>query len=240
MTLERSEKSSKKSCLLIGCGGTLLVIFAFVALAYEGLKALNSFVDSQASDQPVETPAFDVSDETIQETQARIMAFHEARLNGTATEPLVLSGEDLTIWLRHDNPFFPFGQNAWVGIEGDMMDIRCSLPLSFLSRIKPGAAGKYFNAEAKAGLALKDGELTVRCTSFKLGPHEMEDPQKFMESMFDENNRRMLKECYESIDIRDSKLVVVARVPDKAVQDTPPDDTPMETVDESGADHASE
>ena len=86
-------------------------------------------------------------------------AFRKAVEDGTATEPLVLTSDDLNALIDENDEL---KGTIYVKIEGDELKGQVSFPLEKLPL--PMVKGRYLNGEADLKASLFDGELIVTST----------------------------------------------------------------------------
>lgn len=217
MVQERAPKSSKKTCLLVGCGGAILLVIAVVALAYLALSLFNSFIESNTETEPAEVPALNVPEDRVQETVARIKDFAESVKQGKATEPLALTGEDVTVWCHNDPVMTALGADVYVEIVDDMVRAEWSLPLTVFEKFNSTAKGKYFNGKAAFGAAFKNGVWSVKCTSLEYGKTVVDHPQAAAEKMLANSAKQPARQEFEkkieSVEVKDGRLIITLKHP---------------------------
>src|SRR3954463_8760431 len=89
----------QRGCFFYGCViASVLSVLLIIALALAGYLAFRFFdnvLEQYTSRAPMELPKVELKEENRKEVVERFKAFRQAVNEGTATEPLVLSGDDL-------------------------------------------------------------------------------------------------------------------------------------------------
>jgi hypothetical protein len=210
-------RSRGRGCFFYGCVfASALGLFAIIALgvmAFVGYRLVNRFVTEWTSTTPVELPKVQISDDERRSVRERVEAFRKAVNEGTATDPLVLSGDDLNA-LIEENPTFK--DTIYARIEGDKLKAQVSIPLD---RFKIGMVrGRYLNGEAELKASLSSGVLVVNLDTLEVNGKR--PPEKFLQSLRQQNlakdaydnpkNAEMLSR-FESMTIKDGKIILTPR-----------------------------
>ena len=221
------EPPQKKphGCFFWGCI-TLVILFVLAALAagIGGYALLRFFVNTakEYSDtEPVPMPPVVMPEKEREELRQRVNTYAKALDDRTASEPLILTAEDINA-LLDDNP--NFRGRASVTIEGDKIKAKVSLPLDALAKI-PGfkeLSGRYLNGTATLRVSLRDDELDVRASDIIVKGKPL--PAQFADSFSRENlAKEQMKDPkfrasirkFESIEVKDGKVIVTPRPENK-------------------------
>ena len=222
----------QRGCFFYGCiiASVLALLMAILIgiLAFVGYRALSGLVNEYTATEPEQLPKVEMPAEKRQELKDRVEAFRKAVNEGKATEPLVLTGDDLNV-LIDDNA--ELKGTIFVKIEGDELKGRVSIPLDKLPL--PMFKGRYLNGEASLKASFFDGELIVHMEEIEVkGKKPPEDAMKgfrqqnLAKDLFkDPENAKMLRKL-ESLEIKDGKIIVKV----KAKSDAAPSPTSKTTA----------
>ena len=168
--------------------------------------------------------------------RAKFKAFGEALEAKTATEPLVLTADDLNA-LIDDNPNFK--GKAHVEIAGEKVTAKISFPVDDLKLGIKELEGRYLNGSATLRVTLLNGVLDVRADSIEAKGKPL--PAGFVKSLQDENlakkwlddpKARAAVDKIESIVVKDGTVIVTPRAarkpeaPTDATKAEPPKEAP--------------
>jgi hypothetical protein len=222
----------QRGCFFYGCiiASVLALLMAILIgiLAFVGYRALSGLVNEYTATAPEQLPKVEMAAEQRQALKDRVEAFRKAVNEGKATEPLVLTGDDLNV-LIEDNA--ELKGTIFVKIEGDELKGRVSIPLDKLPL--PMFKGRYLNGEAALKASFFDGELIVHMEEIEVkGKKPPEDAMKgfrqqnLAKDLFkDPENAKMLRKL-ESLEIKDGKIIVKV----KAKSDAAPSPTSKTTA----------
>ncbi len=208
----------QRGCFFYGCVIasvlTVLMIIALAVLAFFATRLFSRFVEEWTSTEPMELPKVQASEEERKAVWERVGAFKRALDEGTASDPLVLSSDDLNA-LIEDNP--KFRGRLFTRVEGDKLKGQISYPLEGLGI--PMFKGRYLNGEAELKASLSEGILVVTLETLEVnGKHP---PEQFLAEMRKQNlakdaydnpkNAEMLRRI-ESLEIKDGKIILKPRL----------------------------
>lgn len=207
----------QRGCFFYGCViASILAVLLIIALAVGAFFVMRFFsgmVEQWTSPTPMELPQVQISEEDRRSVRERVDAFRKAVDAGTATDSLVLTGDDLNA-LIDENP--DFKGRIFARIEGDKLMARVSMPLD---RLGIGMLqGRYLNGEAELKASLSDGLLLVTLQSLEVNGKK--PPENFMQSLRNQNlardaysnpkNAEMIGR-FESLQIKDGKIILKPR-----------------------------
>jgi|GEM_PF-482095 len=207
-----------RGCLFYGCITAAVVGVLFLVAVgvsgYFGYQAYLKIVNQYTSPTPVTLPKVEMSKEDRTALLARIDAFKDALEKDQETEPLVLSGDELNVWLAEKG-----GEDAervFFVLEGDKLNGQVSLPLDELPF--PGVKGRYLNGKGTFLASLRNGELDVRVDSIEVNGKPLPAPLQASltntnlakDATKDPENARQLNKL-ESLEIKDGKLIIKAK-----------------------------
>jgi hypothetical protein len=162
-------------------------------------------------------------EETRKTLRERVETFRKAVNEGTPTEALVLTSDDLNALLE-DQP--ELKGKIYVKVDGDEVKGQVSIPLDQIGL--PMFKGRYLNGEADLKASLKDGVLIVTLDSIEVNGKRV--PDQVMEGIRKEN---LAKDAYkdeksaemmrklESLEIKDGKVILKVRAKPGATRDEP-------------------
>jgi hypothetical protein len=208
----------QRGCFFYGCViVSVLIVLLILALAvgaYLAYRAINRTVEEYTATAPRELPKLQITEEERKNAVDRFNAFKEAVKEGTATEPLVLTSEDLNA-LIEDKP--ELKGRVYITIEEGKIKGQVSIPLSVFVDIGM-TRGRYLNGEAEFKASLSDGVLVVTLDSIEVNGKR--PPEEAMSNFRQQN---LAKDIYkdpdnaetirhlESIEIKDGKIIIKPR-----------------------------
>lgn len=219
-------------CFFYGCiTAVVLAVLIMVAIGisgYFGYQAYLKIVNQYTSPTPMTLPKVEMSKEDREALLARIDAFKNALDQDEETEPLVLSGDELNIWLAEKSKV---ADRVYFVLEGDKLKGQISLPLGELSL--PGVKGRYLNGKATFAASLRDGLLDVRADSIEVNGQPLS--QQLLTTLGTKNlaedaakqpeNARLLNKL-ESLLIKDGKLLITAKPAKERSKETTKEEVP--------------
>jgi hypothetical protein len=206
----------ERGCFFYGCiiAGVLAVLMAIFLgiLAFVAYRFFNRMIDEYTGTEPIALPALKMSDEKRDEVKNRWDSFRKAVNAGTASEPLVLTSDDLNA-LIEQNP--ELKGKIYVSVEGDEVKGKVSFPLG---EFMPYLKGRYLNGEADLKASLFDGELIVHLDGLEVNGKKVSE--EFMRELRKQNVAKdaakdkdfsaVLRKL-ESFEIKDGKIVLKVR-----------------------------
>lgn len=214
------DPSAKRhGCWFYGCvfaAGSLAVVLVGLAVAaFVVYRSLTQYVEDYTAVAPIELPKVDIPESERKSAVERARKFRDALRAKAATEPLVLTGDDLNA-LVQESP--KFKDRVYLTIDDDEVKARFSLPLDefFNTRL---TRGRYLNGEAELEAKIEDGELKIEVESIEVDGKPLPD---FVRDTFarpsildlDRNgDQRDLLHQIGSLKIEDDQIVVKARPP---------------------------
>ena len=229
----------QRGCFFYGCIiAIVLTVLAAIfvgILLFVGYRYLGQKVQEYTADAPEKLPALEMSDNDRSAVKDRWDAFRKAVEAGTASEPLVLSSDDLNA-LIEQNP--ELKGKIYVKVEGDEVKGQVSIPLDALPL--PMFKGRYLNGKAQIKASLFDGELIVHLEQIEVKGKPF--PPEFMSELRkqnlakdaakDKDTSAMLRKL-ESLEIKDGKIILKIRAKPSGAGSPKDNDkkaTPVEVV----------
>jgi hypothetical protein len=247
-------RPKQRGCFFYGCViASVLAVLLIVALAvgaYMVYRKFNQLLEDYTATAPRELPKLEVDEEEREAVVDRFKAFRDAIKNGTATEPLVLTEDDLNA-LIEEVP--ELKGRVHFTVEGDKIKGQVSIPLSVFMDTNM-TRGRYLNGEAEFEASLSDGVLVVRLDSLEVNGRR--PPEEVMANLRQQNlakdfykdpdNAEMIRR-FESLEIKDGKIIIKPRPrsepkPDRGQSKSPTNGAPVTKKELPGAeapDHGS-
>lgn len=219
----------RRGCLFYGCvAAAVLAVLTMIGLALAAWVSYRTIVryrDMYTSAAPAKLPELSTSKAERQRAVARVEAFRVAVEGGKASEPLVLSGDDLNALIR-ESP--KLRDRVFLSIIDDRIKAELSVPLFELQDFSL-TRGRYLNGEAEVKVELEDGRLTLEILSMRAEGKELPSMicdllthSDFVVDADDEDHddteeerrfKRFLTRL-ESLEVEDGKIVVTPRPPE--------------------------
>ncbi len=211
-----SDQPAKSSfpwgCLLGGCLGIMLLgVIAVGGVGYGIWSFYTGQIAKYTSDQPVEIPTVEASEEQVKAIEKRFEDFRTQFDAGDAPQELVITAEEINTLISNDPDL---KGHVYVKIENGNIRADVSFPLGDL----PGAKGRYFNGSVTLHVEIEDGEVVANVVDAAangqpvpeevLGPFSRENLAKEMRN--DPEMAETLARC-ESLEVKDDKIVLKVR-----------------------------
>ena len=228
----------QRGCFFYGC--IIASVLAVLTMILIGVGAVllyrlaGRMVEEYTATVPRDLPKVEMPAEKRQTLKERVETFRKAVNEGTPTEQLVLTSDDLNALLEEQPEL---KGKIYVKVEGDEVKGQVSIPLDQLGF--PMVKGRYLNGEADLKASLKDGVLIVTLDSIEVNGKRV--PDQVMEGIRKEN---LAKDAYkdekssemmrklESLEIKDGKIILKVRAKPGAtsVEPTAKKAVPVEVV----------
>ncbi len=201
-------------CLIGGClTVVLLMVGGIVTLGIGSVWFYNQQIAKYTSEQPRPIPVVEVSEERLQQLEARLEAFQETVEKGDTPEQMVLTAEDVNALISKEESL---RGKVFVTIEDGLVEAEVSIPMDAI----PGGKGRYFNGSASVDASLEDGVLIVTLQDAEVNGQPV--PDAYMREIRKENlakdmykdpevAKRLRK--FESLVIEGDKLILNPKPP---------------------------
>ncbi|MDP6358425.1 MAG: hypothetical protein QF473_25115 [Planctomycetota bacterium] len=206
--MAEKKKSNFLTCLLVGCGGTILLVAIGVFGVYIYLKRT---AEAYTQETAVEFPSKQWTDADRERIEARLKSFGEKIESGDASS-LVLTQDEINALISKEKEL---ADKVYVTIEGDRITGQICVKLD---EGIPLAGGRYLNGEATFSVGIDDGELKAYVKSVEVNGKAL--PENFMDAIKDENlaadakidekTRKNLKRV-ERLEVKGGKIVLVVK-----------------------------
>jgi hypothetical protein len=232
----------QRGCFFYGC-----IIALVLALLMAILLAVSAYFLYRFSDKMVkeytattaqELPRVEMPAEKRQALKDRVEAFRKAVNEGTPTEPLILTSDDLNALIEENEEL---KGKFFVKVEGDEIKAQVSIPLDPLAQgpFRAMFQGRYLNGEADLKASLKDGVLIVTLDSIEVNGKR--PPEEIMKGIREQNlakdaykeekNANLIRKI-ESLEVKDGKIILRVRAKAGSAPDstTTKKEVPVEIV----------
>jgi hypothetical protein len=201
----------------------LLIVVLIAVIGYFGYRFLGQMVEQYTSTAPLELPKVEMPVDQREKLKERVAAFRKAVNEGTPTEPLVLTSDDLNALIEEEPDL---KGKIHVKIDGEELKGQVSIPLEKLGL--PMLRGRYLNGEADLKASLSEGVLIVTLDSIEVNGKRV--PENVMEGIRKEN---LAKDAYkdeksaemmrkvEKLEIKDGKITLKLRANSPAASSGP-------------------
>ncbi len=205
----------RRGCFFYGClTSSILALVVLAGLLLGYLKILNTFTDTK----PMALPTVNMSDAEIAQVRQRVDAFSQEIRSGHAPQPLELSGDELNALILTDPNLVKLRGQLYVSIDGSQVKGQLSVPTSRVGL--PMFRHRYINGAGTFNVSLTNGTLSVTAQSLSVKGKPI--PEKYMQQVRLQNLAQSFNDDpkisvglnkLQSIDVKDSKLVVVPAPP---------------------------
>lgn len=237
-------QKKKHGCFFWGCiTSVILAIVLMIVVGvsvYIGYRYIINTAMKYTDTVAKPMPAVAMPEPQRVELRKKVEEFGKGLEARTATEPIVLTADDLNA-LIDDNPMLK--GKAHVKIVGDKVTADVSFPLRDLKLPIRELDERYLNGSATLRVSLKNGVLDVRADSIEvkgkpLPPQFMDELKKsnLAEKSLDDPKAREAMDKIESIVVKDGKIIVTPRPTTKP--EAPKDATKAEPPKEDAKDEA--
>ncbi|KAA5541113.1 hypothetical protein FYK55_19690 [Roseiconus nitratireducens] len=208
----RQTSGSNRGCLwgcLIVAGLLISVVLCMVIGSY---WFLTNQIAKYTSDQPVELPTVQYSEEELATLEARVESFRQKLESGeTPEQDLVLTAEEINALIGKNEDL---RGRVYVKIENGKVKGDVSFPLDNF----PGGSGRFFNGSASFDVSMENGVLIVTADQAEVNGDPV--PEAFMEGLRRENlardvykdpkNAKFMRQ-FKDIRIQDDKVILEVR-----------------------------
>ena len=223
------QPPKSRGCLFYGCLTCVVLFLAACVLVFFAVRFVRNRVTAYTDAAPAKMPAFEMSDADFKLLQERKKSFADAMEQGKATEPLVLTENEINALIIKSSESKELADKVHVSLSGEDLRGQVSVPLSFLGWF---GRGRYLNGEAGFNVSLQNGILIVTAREVKVKGKPL--PESFMSQLRNEN---LAKDVYknpknaeairklESIQVKDNRVIIKARPPPAPAPATPTPET---------------
>ena len=213
----------QRGCFFYGCiiaSVLALLVAIMVAIGvYIGYRFLNQLVEEYTATAPRELPKVEMPAEQRQTLKDRVEAFRKAVKEGTPTEPLVLTSDDLNALIEEE----PELKGQDLRQDRGRQDQGTGQHSTREARPVGMVRGRYLNGEADVKASLSDGVLIVTLDSIEVNgkkpPEQVmteSGKQNLAKDVYkDPKNAEMIRKL-ESLEVKDGKIILKVRAKSEA------------------------
>jgi hypothetical protein len=218
-TPEPPEAARKQhGCFFYGCIIASILALLFVILiaviGYFSFRFFNQLVQDYTSTTARVLPKVEMPEEQRKTLKERIEAFRKAVKEGTPTETLVLTSDEINVLIDEEPELKGMFH---VKIEGDELKGQVSIPLEKFANFAM-LRGRYLNGEADVKATLDQGVLIVKLDSLEVNGKKVPDEvmkgirdQNLAKDMYkDEKSAEMMRKL-ERLEVKDGKIILKIR-----------------------------
>ncbi len=205
--------------LLIGCGSVMVLsVLAGIALYFLFWGAVDQLARSFTTDRPLAIPQVTMSQEELEALDRRVSDFGSAIENNEATDPLVLSADEINALIQRHGKFKQEGTGVVVRIFGDQIEGEISLPAG---QVAPSLEGRFVNGKGVFSIGVEEGRVVAYLQDLRVGDRYL--PDQIREPLSREN---LLRKAYEedselrraltrirSVEVREGKVIFTPAEP---------------------------
>jgi hypothetical protein len=202
------KKSNLLTCLLVGCGGMILLMAATMVGVYFYIE---NVVETYTQETPATFSSKEVTEADRLKLKGRLDSFKDKIESGDASS-LILTEDDINTLISNAKEL---AGKVNVTIEGDQIKGQISVKLD--DGI-PLASGRYLNGEASFSVRIKNGELEAYVESVDVNGNPL--PDRLMNEIkgknladdvkIDERTRKNLMRI-ERLEVKNGKIVLVVK-----------------------------
>ena len=215
--IQTKKKGGIGKIFAIGCLSIFLLgIVGSVAGYFWVKEALTGFMEEYTDTQARKLPELTLSLQEAAAIAERLDRFKAEVDQGTAVEPLILTGDDINGLIRTHPDWKELSGKVYVTIEDDQVKGEVSIPLSGLGFIQEG---RFLNGSANFKVDLAAGRLMVFVEAVEVKGKPL--PDKFMVKMGSENlaaevnskpELNAILQNLESVSVENGKLIFMPKI----------------------------
>lgn len=207
----------RNGCWFYGCVfvvvSMVVVLLGLAVAAFVVYRTVTQYVEDYTAVAPVALPKVEIPEAQRKSAVERARRFRDALKEKAATEPLILTGDDLNALVQESAKL---KDRVYLTIDDDKVKAQVSLPLDefFNTRL---TRGRYLNGEAELKATIQDGEAKIEVESIAVDGKPLPE---FVRDMFarpsilnldKEGDQDDLLHQIASFEIKDGEIVVTAR-----------------------------
>jgi hypothetical protein len=185
---QKARPPAGKGCFFYGCL-TFTVLLLVVAVAtFFGVRYLQTLLHTYTDTASEPLPRVVLSPDEMQELIQRLSAFENALFLGTATEPLVITEEELNALLDRHPDLLEWSQFLYITLEEGQIRGLISLPLEEITRgpfRSPRFEGRYLNATVDLNFTITSATPVLNIESATVKGEPV--PNQVMEVLREQN-----------------------------------------------------
>lgn len=217
-----------RGCFFYGCLISIIAVVLGIAIiggvAYWGWRYAINTVTEYTDTVAEEMPPIVMPEPERKTVMEKFQAYRKALEDGTATEPLVLTSEEVNVLINENEKL---KGHMHIDLVGDEVKAKISMPVKEMFDVSE-VAGRFFNGSAKLKIAFRDGDLSVKAEEIEVKgkplPEAISQGFKGKNLAKDTDVKDEDLDKIESIVVKNSTLIITPR-PAKKPGDATPDAT---------------
>ena len=205
-----------RGCFHYGCIAGLVLVLVLVLGGLYGMHYAKKMVTDFTDPKPAPLPQTHLPAGEFDKLEQRLDAFRQAVRAGKATQPLVLTADEINALIAGDPDFSGVKGKLYITLDGDEIKGQVAIPMESvgLNLFK----GRYLNGTGKFSLSLHRGKLRLFVLSFIVKNRAV--PEPYMEHIrkynwAEDSNRNprvaAALDALKDIQVHDSKLIVLPK-----------------------------
>jgi hypothetical protein len=206
-----AEAKKGRGCFFYGCVTLFVVVILGIAGIYFGIRyGIKYARDRYTASQPVAVAPVTLPATEGEAVVKRVDDFKKQIQSGTATNALVLTGEELDYWIRN-SASAEFRDHMHVMITNDQVRAQLSMPLDALG---PAWQGRFLNGDANVGIGVRNGVVAFDLRGVTVGgnpvpPQILSGMSQNMEWKVRPNDpNAALVTGFKDIEVKDGKIIL--------------------------------
>ena len=206
-----AEGKKGRGCFFYGCVTLIIVAILAIAGIFFGIRyGIKYARDRYTANQPVAVAPVALPETEGQAVVKRVDEFKKQIQAGTATNALVLTGDELDYWIRN-SASAQLRDNMHVKITNDQVRAQLSMPLDALG---PAWQGRFLNGDANVGITVRNGVVAFDLRSVTVGdkpvpPQILAGMSQNMEWKLQPNDpNAALVTGFKDIEVKDGKIIL--------------------------------
>jgi hypothetical protein len=206
----------RRGCFFYGCITSLVLLVIVLGALLVGLHYVKKMVNSFTETKPMELPTVQMSQAEVDRVKQRFEAFQQTVREQSATNPLVLTADDINALIAGSAELQSLKGKFYVRLEGDHLKGEVSMPLQEvgLRMFK----GRYLNGSATFDLAFHNDMLFVTPQAILVKGKPV--PEVYMQEIRKENlavgltnkpDAVAVLKGLRDIQVKEGKLVIVPK-----------------------------
>lgn len=203
-------------CLTLAVLALLGAIATWIAARYV-IKTASGWVEGYTSTNRIPIESVSISQSDLKSLQDRVASFSQTLDGQKGSRDLVLSADEINALIQRDPQYKEIKNKLYVMLDSDQIKGKLSMPLDDL-----GFKGRYLNGIATIKVMLSDGVLNINLKDVQVGdkplpPAMLSELRKynFAQNVQNDPEAQRSLHKFESIQVKDSKLIIRAKEPSK-------------------------
>jgi len=218
------QPKKPRGCWFYGCLTLAIVaLIGFIGtfmLARYAVRKASVMVQQYTSKTSAPIQSVTISQAELKSLHDRVNSFNQTLNGQQGSRELILSADEINALIQNDPEYKAIKGKLFVMLDGDQVNGKVSMPLDDFGPLK--LKGQYLNGTATLTVALQNGLLDVRLKDVQVGDNPLPAPivaelrkMNFAQDFQKDPDVQKSMDKLESIQVKDSKLVVRSKEPPK-------------------------